>query len=155
MSDSTPQRNVIALLPEACTSCMVCVRECPSWCIFVESHVEEVSEEGARRPRIVNSPSTTACVCIAVSASKRARSTRLPGGIRSITPLATGRDYNRTRSTFLAGGLPVVDELNGEVKIGTFDQSDDVLQGVTTLVRNAQLVPLYLSFYSLGSIVSN
>ena len=54
MSDSTPQRNVIALLPEACTSCMVCVRECPSWCISVESHVEEVSEEGARRPRTVN-----------------------------------------------------------------------------------------------------
>ncbi|NDH19658.1 MAG: 4Fe-4S ferredoxin, partial [Actinobacteria bacterium] len=37
MSDSTPQRNVIALLPEACTSCMVCVRECPSWCISLES----------------------------------------------------------------------------------------------------------------------
>ena len=54
MSDSTPKRNVIALLPEACTSCMVCVRECPSWCISVESHVEEVSEEGARRPRTVN-----------------------------------------------------------------------------------------------------
>ena len=54
MSDSTPQRNVIALLPEACTSCMVCVRECPAWCISVESHVEEVSEEGARRPRTIN-----------------------------------------------------------------------------------------------------
>ena len=54
MSDSTPQRNVIALLPEACTSCMVCVRECPSWCISLESHVEAVSEEGARRPRTVN-----------------------------------------------------------------------------------------------------
>ncbi len=54
MSDATPQRNVIALLPEACTSCMVCVRECPSWCISLESHVEEVSEEGARRPRTIN-----------------------------------------------------------------------------------------------------
>jgi len=36
-----------------------------------------------------------------------------------ITPLATGRDSGRMRSTFLAGGLPVVDELNGEVEIST------------------------------------
>ena len=59
------------------------------------------------------------------------------------------------RSIFLAGGLPVIDELNGKVEIGTFDQSDDVLQGITALVRDAKLVPLFLSLHSLGSIVSN
>lgn len=103
----------------------------------------------------MNSPSTTACEYIAEFASKPARSTRLPGGILSITPLATGRDSGRMWLTFLAGGLPVVNELNGKVEISTFDQSDDVLQGITALVRDAQLVPLYLSFHSLGSIVSN
>jgi NADH-quinone oxidoreductase subunit I len=37
-----------------CTSCMICVRECPAWCIELESHAEEIVEEGARRPRTVN-----------------------------------------------------------------------------------------------------
>ena len=37
-----------------CTSCMICVRECPAWCIELESHAEEILEEGARRPRTVN-----------------------------------------------------------------------------------------------------
>jgi NADH-quinone oxidoreductase subunit I len=46
-------RGVIALIPEACTSCMLCVRECPTWCITLDSHTEQVSEEGARRPRAV------------------------------------------------------------------------------------------------------
>jgi len=54
MSDAVPQRNVIALNPEACTSCMLCVRECPTWCIDLTSHTVEVTEEGARRPRSVN-----------------------------------------------------------------------------------------------------
>jgi len=53
MADSTspqPQRGVIALLAEECTSCMLCVRECPTWCISLDSHTEEVTEEGSRRP---------------------------------------------------------------------------------------------------------
>ena len=54
MSDVVGKRNVIALLPEACTSCMLCVRECPSWCITLESHTEDVMEEGARQPRKMN-----------------------------------------------------------------------------------------------------
>jgi NADH-quinone oxidoreductase subunit I len=33
-------RGVIALLAENCTSCMVCARECPDWCIYIESHKE-------------------------------------------------------------------------------------------------------------------
>src|ERR1700733_4197425 len=35
-------RGVIALLTENCTSCMLCARECPDWCIYIESHKEEV-----------------------------------------------------------------------------------------------------------------
>jgi NADH-quinone oxidoreductase subunit I len=47
-------RGVIALLPDACTSCMLCVRECPTWCIEIDSHAEQVSEPGARRPKSVS-----------------------------------------------------------------------------------------------------
>jgi NADH-quinone oxidoreductase subunit I len=32
---------------------MICVRECPDWCITLESHTVEVTEPGARRPRSV------------------------------------------------------------------------------------------------------
>lgn len=46
--------GVIALTASACTSCMICVRECPAWCIELESHEEEVTEPGARRPRTVS-----------------------------------------------------------------------------------------------------
>lgn len=46
-------RGAIALDAAACTSCMLCVKECPDWCIHIESHNEEVSEPGARRPRSV------------------------------------------------------------------------------------------------------
>jgi NADH-quinone oxidoreductase subunit I len=47
------RHGVIALIPESCTSCMICVRECPTWCISLDSHTEQVSEPGARRPRSV------------------------------------------------------------------------------------------------------
>lgn len=47
-------RGVIALDQAACTSCMLCVRECPTWCITLEAHQEQVSEPGARRPRVTN-----------------------------------------------------------------------------------------------------
>lgn len=33
-------RGVIALLEENCTSCMLCARECPDWCIVIDSHKE-------------------------------------------------------------------------------------------------------------------
>ncbi len=37
--DPAPRaRGVIALKEENCTSCMLCVRECPDWCIFIEAH---------------------------------------------------------------------------------------------------------------------
>lgn len=47
-------RGVIALIPSSCTSCMICVRECPTWCISLDSHTVQVDEPGARRPRTVN-----------------------------------------------------------------------------------------------------
>jgi NADH-quinone oxidoreductase subunit I len=34
-------RGVIALDTEACTVCMLCARECPDWCIYIEGHKEE------------------------------------------------------------------------------------------------------------------
>jgi NADH-quinone oxidoreductase subunit I len=31
-------RGVIALNEENCTVCMLCARECPDWCIYIEGH---------------------------------------------------------------------------------------------------------------------
>jgi NADH-quinone oxidoreductase subunit I len=31
-------RGVIAMLEENCTVCMLCARECPDWCIYIEGH---------------------------------------------------------------------------------------------------------------------
>jgi len=31
-------RGVIALYEENCTACMLCSRECPDWCIYIEAH---------------------------------------------------------------------------------------------------------------------
>ncbi len=31
-------RGVIALKEENCTACMLCVRSCPDWCIYIEGH---------------------------------------------------------------------------------------------------------------------
>ena len=53
MTELVPRRGVIALIPQACTSCMVCVKECPAWCIEIDSHHEQVEEPGAR-PRTVS-----------------------------------------------------------------------------------------------------
>src|ERR671923_3107275 len=33
-------RGVIALKEENCTVCMLCGRECPDWCIYIDSHKE-------------------------------------------------------------------------------------------------------------------
>lgn len=35
-------RGVIALDTDKCTSCMLCSRECPDWCIYIEAHKVEV-----------------------------------------------------------------------------------------------------------------
>jgi NADH-quinone oxidoreductase subunit I len=44
-------RGVIALQEENCTSCMLCARECPDWCIYIDSHKETVPAEGGGRER--------------------------------------------------------------------------------------------------------
>ncbi|HYN16566.1 MAG TPA: NADH-quinone oxidoreductase subunit I, partial [Actinomycetes bacterium] len=44
-------RGVIALQEENCTSCMLCARECPDWCIYIDSHKETVPAEGGGRDR--------------------------------------------------------------------------------------------------------
>jgi NADH-quinone oxidoreductase subunit I len=43
-------RGVIALMDENCTVCMLCSRECPDWCIYIDSHKETVppANEGGR-----------------------------------------------------------------------------------------------------------
>ncbi len=33
-------RGVIALREDNCTVCMLCVRSCPDWCIYIEGHKE-------------------------------------------------------------------------------------------------------------------
>jgi NADH-quinone oxidoreductase subunit I len=48
-------RGVIGLLEENCTACMLCARECPDWCIYIESHKETVpGSAGQGRPRVRN-----------------------------------------------------------------------------------------------------
>ena len=47
-------RGVIALMEENCTVCMLCARECPVWCIYIDSHKETVppaSPGGRERSR--------------------------------------------------------------------------------------------------------
>jgi len=48
-------RGVISLLEENCTSCMLCARECPDWCIYIEAHktLAPPRREGGK-PRAVN-----------------------------------------------------------------------------------------------------
>ena len=43
-------RGVIALKEENCTVCMLCARECPDWCIYIDSHKEQLppKREGGR-----------------------------------------------------------------------------------------------------------
>jgi NADH-quinone oxidoreductase subunit I len=38
-------RGVIALSTENCTSCMLCSRECPDWCIYIEAHKVEIPSD--------------------------------------------------------------------------------------------------------------
>ena len=47
-------RGVIGLLEENCTVCMLCARECPDWCIYIESHKQALPAPEGRRPRVRN-----------------------------------------------------------------------------------------------------
>ena len=53
--DPAPRaRGVIALFEENCTVCMLCARECPDWCIYIDSHKETMPAEGTARARARN-----------------------------------------------------------------------------------------------------
>jgi NADH-quinone oxidoreductase subunit I len=47
-------RGVIGLLEENCTVCMLCARECPDWCIYIESHKQTAPAPEGGRPRVRN-----------------------------------------------------------------------------------------------------
>lgn len=34
----------IRLIADRCTSCMICARECPTWCISLDSHTEALAD---------------------------------------------------------------------------------------------------------------
>ena len=44
----------IALVEDRCTSCMICARECPTWCITLTSHLEQTVPAPGARPRTHN-----------------------------------------------------------------------------------------------------
>lgn len=47
--------NAIKLIDQNCTSCMICVRECPTWCITLSAHLAPDPESPpGRRPRMVH-----------------------------------------------------------------------------------------------------
>ncbi len=52
----TPRaRGVISLKEDNCTSCMLCARECPDWCIYIEGHKTLAPPRRAGgKPRSVN-----------------------------------------------------------------------------------------------------
>ena len=57
MSGPLPARSrgVIALIEDNCTSCMLCARECPVWCIHIDSHQETSPPAGGvGRPETSN-----------------------------------------------------------------------------------------------------
>ena len=41
-------RASLELIAENCTSCMLCIRACPVWCLDLDAHLE-VTESGGRR----------------------------------------------------------------------------------------------------------
>lgn len=44
----------IQLHEQRCTSCMICARECPTWCIRLTSHQEQSVPAPGARPRTHN-----------------------------------------------------------------------------------------------------
>ena len=50
--DPAPRaRGVIALYEENCTACMLCARECPDWCIYIDAHKETHEPAAGGRAR--------------------------------------------------------------------------------------------------------
>jgi formate hydrogenlyase subunit 6/NADH:ubiquinone oxidoreductase subunit I len=50
----TRSRGVIALKEENCTVCMLCARECPDWCIYIEGHKSVRESPSGKRGKKVN-----------------------------------------------------------------------------------------------------
>ncbi|QGF22784.1 4Fe-4S binding protein [Raineyella fluvialis] len=51
----TATHGRIRLIEDRCTSCMICARECPVWCISIDAHTEpDPASEASRRPRLHN-----------------------------------------------------------------------------------------------------
>ncbi len=50
----TGAHSSIALIEDRCTSCMICARECPTWCITLTSHLEQSVPAPGARPRTHN-----------------------------------------------------------------------------------------------------
>ncbi|WP_203568670.1 4Fe-4S binding protein [Aestuariimicrobium ganziense] len=48
--DAATGHGSIRLIEERCTSCMICVRECPTWCITIEAHSEVLPDEQGHHP---------------------------------------------------------------------------------------------------------
>lgn len=47
MTELPPRtRGVIALIEANCTVCMLCARECPAWCIHIDSHKDVTPATG-------------------------------------------------------------------------------------------------------------
>ena len=46
-------RGVIGLVEANCTVCMLCAKECPVWCIHIDSHKETVTPPQGR-PRVTH-----------------------------------------------------------------------------------------------------
>jgi len=47
-------RGIIALKEENCTVCMLCARECPDWCIYIEGHKEARESVAGKRAKKFN-----------------------------------------------------------------------------------------------------
>ncbi len=99
MSAEPPARSrgVIGLLEENCTACMLCARECPDWCIYIESHKEPVPDSAQPEGRGTAEAAGQASSGAAGQASSGAAGQALSGAAGQVT-VAAGRSRPRVRN---------------------------------------------------------